>query len=110
MWKQKLSSMAKPIRQRDRCQKYQNTVSQTILQSHSNKNRKMLAQNQTHRPMRRIENPHGYSHPIFENGVREYSGKNSDHDAFERRHATRVTMEMCCLWAANDDISCCLVV
>jgi hypothetical protein len=64
----------------------------------------MLAQNQTHRPMRRIENPHGYSHPIFENGVREYSGKNSDHDAFERRHATRVTMEMCCLWAANDDM------
>jgi hypothetical protein len=33
-----------------------------------------------------------------------------DHGASTVGHVTEAIMGMCCLWAANDDISCCLVV
>jgi hypothetical protein len=56
--------------QKEQCWRYHNTQLQTILQSYSNKNSMVLAQNRHEGQWNRIENldmnPHNYIHLIFD--------------------------------------------
>jgi hypothetical protein len=60
--------------QKKQCWRYHSTQLQTILQSNSNKNSMVLAQNRHEDQWNRIEDPdmkpHNYAHLIFDKGAK----------------------------------------
>jgi hypothetical protein len=71
IWKHRRPQIAKVILSKKiQCWKYHNTLFQSILQSHNNKNSMILAQKQTGRQWIRIEDPvrniHIYSQLLFD--------------------------------------------
>jgi hypothetical protein len=65
--------------QKEQCLRFQNTQLQTLLQSNSNKNSRVLAKNGHEEQWNRIEDPdmkpHSYAHLIFENVTQTYDGE-----------------------------------
>jgi hypothetical protein len=74
IWKHKRLQIDKAVLSKKSNTKYHNTLLQTILQSHSNKNSMVLAQKQTWRQVEPIEypdmNPCEYTYLIFDKGAK----------------------------------------